>query len=156
MDIKQLKSAWRESMGTLTENFASHKQAEKFKRLQNEAPKEIEKFADLLDIAFTNLKEAKREYELGNGIFYPNLLRKLSERMVTQYHRWTFEHKKDENVETFRKFIIQEAQFQMAPSETVHVLDLKKENYKSKRGYSYFGTEEQEKKRIGKDALFVV
>ena len=80
--------------------------------LENFKPKEIEKSEDLLDIAVTNLKEAKREDELGNGTFYS----KLPERMVVQYHRWIFEHKKDENIETFRSFIIQEAEFQMATS----------------------------------------
>ena len=44
-----------------------------------------------------------------------------------------FEHKKDENVETLRSFIIQEAEFHIAASETVDGLRLKKENYKKKK-----------------------
>ena len=71
--------------------------------------------------------------------------------MVVQYDRWIFEHKKNENVKVFKSFIIQEAEFQMAASETVHGLYLKKESYKNKHGGSYFGAEEQED-----DALFVV
>ena len=39
------------------------------KPIQNKAPKETEKFADLLDIAVINQKEAKREDELDNGNF---------------------------------------------------------------------------------------
>ena len=46
--------------------------------------------------------------------------------MVAQYHCWIFEHKKDENVETFRSFIIREAEFQIAGSKAVHGLHLKK------------------------------
>ena len=77
-----------------------------------------------------NQKEAKHEDELGNGIFDRRLLHKLTEKMVAQYHRLIFEHKKDENVETLRSFIIQEAEFQIAASETVDGLLLKKENCK--------------------------
>ena len=77
-----------------------------------------------------NQKEAKHEDELGNGIFDRRLLHKLTEKMVAQYHRLIFEHKKDENVETLRSFIIQEAESQIAASETVDGLRLKKENCK--------------------------
>ena len=56
----------------------------------------------MLDIPVTNLKEAKHEDEQGNGTFYRKLLRKLPETMVAQDYRWIFEHKKDENVKTFK------------------------------------------------------
>lgn len=62
MDIKQLKSAQRKCMRTLTENSAFYSQAGKLKPIQNETPRQNEKFMDLLDIAVTNLREAKREY----------------------------------------------------------------------------------------------
>ena len=80
-----------------------------------------------------NQKEAKHEDELDNGIFDRRLLHKLTEKMVAQYHRLIFEHKKDENVETLRSFIIQEAEFHIAASETVDGLRLKKKNYKKKK-----------------------
>ena len=43
------------------------------------------RFADLIDIAVTNMKEAKLEDEMGNGLFYRKLLRKLPGRIVAQY-----------------------------------------------------------------------
>ena len=49
--------------------------------------------------------------------FFCKSLRKLPERTVAQYHHWIFEHKKEKNVETFRSFIIQEAEFKKAPYE---------------------------------------
>lgn len=52
---------------------------ENLEPMQNEAPKEMEKFADLLDIVVTNLKEAKCEDELVNVTFYCKLLYKLAE-----------------------------------------------------------------------------
>ena len=45
----------------------------------------------------TNLKEVKREEELVNGTFYRKLLRKLPEKMITQYHRWIIEQRRNEN-----------------------------------------------------------
>ena len=39
-----------------------------FKLIKEDHPKDVEKFEDLLDIAVTSLKEAKRTEELGNGI----------------------------------------------------------------------------------------
>ncbi|XP_070582141.1 uncharacterized protein [Ptychodera flava] len=43
----------------------------------------------------------------------------MTESMLTQYHRWTFEKRKVESVETLRDWIIQEAEFQTIASETV-------------------------------------
>ena len=65
-----------------------------FKPIQNETPKEIGKFADLLTVAVAKFKEAKREDELGNGTFYRKLLLKLPETMVAQNHRLIFQQKK--------------------------------------------------------------
>ena len=132
-------------------------QSENFKPIQNETPKDIEKFPNLLDIAVTNLKKAKRGDELGNGLlFCSKLLRKLPQRMEAQYHRWIFEHRKNGNVEIFRSFIIQEAEFQMAASETVPGLHLKKQNYKKNPAVTHTLEPKSKKKRIGKDAFFVV
>ena len=48
---------------------------ENFKSIRVDHPKNVEKFADLLDIAVINLKVENRTEELGNGTFY----RKLAE-----------------------------------------------------------------------------
>ena len=134
-----------------------------FKPIQNETPKEIEKFLCLLDIAATNLEEGNGKDDLKNGAFFRKLLPQLTETMVAQYHCWIFKHKKDEKIETFRIFVIQEVEFQMAASETIHGLHLKVENCKNKRGKfiqkldenvvkgnSYFEAEKQEKKESAK------
>ena len=41
-----------------------------FKPIREDHPKDVEKFADFLDIAEANLKEARRTEELGNGTLY--------------------------------------------------------------------------------------
>ena len=49
-------------------------------------------------------------------------MKKMPERMITQYQRWVFDKEKKENVENLRSFTIQEAEFQMAAAETIHSL----------------------------------
>ena len=60
---------------------------ENFKPIRVDHPKDVEKFADLLDVAVINLKEENRIEELGNGTFYRKLLKKLPERIITQYQQ---------------------------------------------------------------------
>ena len=87
--------------------------------------KEIERFADLLDIAIVNLKEIGRVEELGNGSLYQKIQRKLPEQMLARYHRWVFENSKEESMETLRYWVIQEAEFQTIAAETIRGLTLK-------------------------------
>jgi len=50
--------------------------------------KDIEKYADLLDIAIVNLKEANHLEELRDGLLYMKLQKKLPASMLASYHRW--------------------------------------------------------------------
>ena len=58
---------------------------ENFKPIRVDHSKDVDKFSDLLGIAVINLKEKNKIEELGNGIFYQKLLKKMPERMITQY-----------------------------------------------------------------------
>ncbi len=93
---------------------------ENFKPTREGQPKDIERFADLLDVAVINLKEAGREQELQDGSLYNKLQRKLHQRLLTNYHRWVFEKNKNESVESLREFIMREAEFQVIANETIH------------------------------------
>ena len=44
-----------------------------FRAVRNGNSKDLEKFADLLDIAIVNLKEANRQEELRDGLLYMKL-----------------------------------------------------------------------------------
>ena len=92
------------------------------KPIREDHPRDVERFADLLDVAVTNLKESNRLEELGDGVFYHKLQRKLPEKMLSRYKRWAHEQRWNENVETLRKFIIEEAEFQIAATEALHGL----------------------------------
>ena len=77
----------------------------------------IWKSADLLDIAVINLKEAGRSAELGDGSLYLKLQKKMTESMLTRYHRWVYE--KIESVETLREWVMQESQFYTIAHEMI-------------------------------------
>ena len=64
-----------------------------------------------------HFKEAGWHEELGNGILYMKLLKKMTEQMLSQYNRWVYENKKVEGVET-----IQEAEFQTVAVEILRGL----------------------------------
>ena len=65
---------------------------EQFKQIRSGNARDLDKFADLLDIAIINLKEANQTQELGDGSLYAKLQRKLPEAMLARYHRWIFEN----------------------------------------------------------------
>ena len=110
---------------------------ENFKPIRPGYPKDVEKFADLLDIAYINLKEAKRYEELGNGSLYTKLQKKMTEQMLTAYHKWVFENSKCECVDTLRDWVIQEAEFQTIAAETLRGVS---SSGHQRRGQTYFGT----------------
>ena len=93
---------------------------EKFKQVRTGHAKDLERFADLLEIALINLQEAGQDHELGNGSLYTRLQRKLSESMLARYHRWVFENNVAESVVALRQWVVKEAELQTIASETMH------------------------------------
>ena len=90
-----------------------------FKPIRNGYAKDVEKFADLLDVAVINLEEARRYDELGVGSLYVKLQKKLPEAMLTNYHRWLHENDKFESVMTLRDWVNMEAEFHVIAAETI-------------------------------------
>ena len=99
-----------------------HCELEQLKQIRSGNARDLDKFADLLDIAIINLKEANQTQELGDGSLYAKLQRKLREVMLARYHWWIFENAKQESVRTLRTWVIQEADFHTIAAETVHGL----------------------------------
>ena len=92
---------------------------ERFPQMQSFNDKNLERLADLLDIAVIHLKYAGRTSELGNGIFYARLLTKLSKSMLAQYQRWLHEHRAQEQLESLLEWLNLEAEFQTTATEVV-------------------------------------
>ena len=95
---------------------------ENFRQIRLGNARDLENFADLLDIAIINLKEAGLHHELQDGSLYAKLQRKLPESLLARYHRWVFENSASGSVLTLRTWVIQESEFQTVATETVHGL----------------------------------
>ena len=93
---------------------------DKFPQIRPGNAHDLEKFADLLEIAIINLKETGYHNELGNGFLYGKLRTKLTESLLAKYHRWVFETETPESVFALKTWVFQESAFQTIASETVH------------------------------------
>ena len=93
-----------------------------FRQIRPGNAKDIQQFADLLDLAIINLKKAGQHFKLGNGSLYAKLQRKLPEAMLALYHFWVFENSYSECVITLSIWVIQKSEFLTIASETVRGL----------------------------------
>ena len=93
---------------------------ENFTPIKNESAKELEKFADLLDIAVINLKEAKHHDDLKNGSLYHRLLKKLPQTMLTRYHRQISEKRLEESVDILRQWVNEESEYIVRANEIIY------------------------------------
>ncbi|XP_065941558.1 uncharacterized protein [Magallana gigas] len=103
-------------------------QLDSFRPIRAGNSKDLEKFADILDIAVINLKDAGRTDELKNGSLYVKLQKKIPESLLSTYHRWVYEKKKTESVESLREWILQESEFRTVANETVYGLQVDSNN----------------------------
>ena len=90
------------------------------KPIREENALDLERFADLLDVAVINLKESGRREELGNGAFYIRLQKKLPESMIARYQRWLHKITMYGDVLSLLQWLNSEAEFQMVAWDTVH------------------------------------
>ena len=91
-----------------------------FKPIRDGHVKALEKFSDLLDVAVVNLQKAQMSNELVIGALYIKLQKKLSENLLTNYHRWVINSKRKESVLTLRESVLREAEFLSVASKTIH------------------------------------
>lgn len=97
-------SAYEEAKSRLERKYCGRRrqialhleELDNFKPVRPGHRKDIERFTDILDIAVVNLKEARRNEELGNGPLYAKLQKKMTEQMLAQYHRWVYKRNKTE------------------------------------------------------------
>jgi hypothetical protein len=114
----------------------------KLKPIRPGHARDVEIFADALDLAVVNLKEVDRIEELGNGLLYATLLNKMTELMISQYQRWVYERERQESVETLREWVVLEAEFQVIAAESIHgVSDRSKGESKRKDTRTYVSRE---------------
>ena len=115
------KERLEREFGSMRRQIAIYmEELENFRQIRNGIAKDLEQFADLLDIAIINLRDTDQHHELGSGSLYSILQRKLPQSMLTSYHRWVFDNNVTQSVVTLRKWVIQESEFLTVTSETVY------------------------------------
>lgn len=117
---KSAKSRLERKYGGYRRRIALYtEELEQFKPIRHGNAKDVEKFSDLLDVAVLNLEACRRYEELGTGSLYVKLQRKMTEAMLTNYHRWIYENDKFESVVQLRDWLNKEAEFQVIAAETI-------------------------------------
>ena len=101
---------------------------ERFKQIRPGHAKDLEQFADFLELLEMKLKDTGQHDELGSGSLYRKLQQKLSESMLARYHRWIFEKEKVESVVSLKTWVFQESEFETIASETTYGLTGNSEN----------------------------
>lgn len=110
--------------GGVRRNVQAHlDELRRMRQISQGNPKELEKFADILERTVVTLKENKRESDLKAGTLYGIVLEKVPEMLLSQYYRWLKEQKEEESLETLNCWIAEEAEYQTHAAE-------------SKRGFS--------------------
>ena len=95
MSLGHSAAAYEAAKGRLDRKYSGKRRQialylEEFPQIRQGHAKDIEEFADLLDIAMINLQEARQHHKLGFGSLYAKLQRKIPESMLARYHRWVF------------------------------------------------------------------
>ena len=93
---------------------------DQFRHIRSGNAKDLDSFADLLDIAILNLQEAGQHHELGDGSLYTKLQRQLPESLLARYHRLVYENDVSESVLSLKSWVLKESEFQTVAAETVH------------------------------------
>ena len=92
----------------------------KLKPINAENPRELEKFADLVERTVVTLKENKQNSDLEGGTLYAIVLEKIPQSLLSQYYRWIKEKGKLESLEELRQWVAEEAEYQVQASEVEH------------------------------------
>ena len=99
-----------------------YEEIDQFKQIRPNHSKDLEQYADLLELLVIKLKEAGQLGELCNGSLYCKLQQKLPECMLARYHRWLFESETEESVTALKTWVFHESEFLTMASETTHGL----------------------------------
>ena len=116
--------------GTRRQVMAELEEIDTFKPIRGERVRaqELERLADLLEVALSNLKAAGKYAEpssatkLGVGTLYTKIQQKLPEEMLTRFNRWVYENRETEEVEALLLWVNLEAEFHKATNETLEGL----------------------------------
>ena len=112
-------------------------------KIEENNPRELEKFADILKRAVITLKENGRESDLESGTLRTIILEKIPERLLPQYYRWIKENNYNDSLEKLKDWVAQEAEYQIQALEVKHWIsaDGDKKRESPRRYRSFFSKE---------------
>lgn len=85
----------------------------------------LEKFADFVRITVVKLQAEGKDGELGDGIFYSLLVKKLFNRQLENYSRWLNERAREKLVIVFRDWLKDEVRFRVEVAEMANGVESK-------------------------------
>ena len=94
----------------------------KMRPINADNPRELERFGDIVERTVVSLKENKKFADLEGGTLYAIVLEKLPQALLSQYYRWIKEKGSLESLEELRRWVAEEAEYQVQASEIKHGL----------------------------------
>ena len=85
-------------------------------------PRELERFADVMERTVVSLKENKTFADLEGAKLYAIVLEKRPQALLSQYYRWIKEKGRLESLEELRRWVAEGAEYQVQASEIKHGL----------------------------------
>ena len=76
-------------------------------------PRELERFANIVERTVVSLKENDKFANLEGGTLYAIVLEKLPQALLSQYYRWVKEKGSKESLEELRHWVAEEAEYQV-------------------------------------------
>ena len=80
----------------------------------------MERSADLLQVALINLNDTRQGTELRAGVFYQQLLTKLTSKTLTEYYHWVHLLARTESIETLLEWVAIDVNFLITTSQTIN------------------------------------
>ena len=77
----------------------------KIRPINADNPRELERFADIVERTAVSLKENKTFADLEGGTLYAIVLKKLTQALLSQYYRWIKEKASMESLEELRHWV---------------------------------------------------
>ena len=85
----------------------------KMRPINADNPKELDRFADVLERTVVSLKENKKFADLEGETLYAIVLEKLRQALLSQYYRWIKEKGSKDSLEERRHWVAEEAEYQV-------------------------------------------
>ena len=93
--VKSLEILERKYGGERRKTAMYIEQVDQFIPLKNNNFTELERLSELLERLIVRFQDTGRTEDLGSGILFVNIQKKLTNSLLTQYHRWCHEKSKD-------------------------------------------------------------